>query len=82
MLPRACLSESVRALTYSHGQGPGQRGPTLGAYVAIALPAVATALCSLTHATATVSQDNKPKPAAKPMKKGSAYVALAGEGRA
>jgi hypothetical protein len=47
-----------------------------------ALPAVATALCSLTHATATVSQDNKPKPAAKPMKKGSAYVALAGEGRA
>tara|TARA_B100000795_G_scaffold140985_1_gene105550 strand:+ start:410 stop:862 length:453 start_codon:yes stop_codon:yes gene_type:complete len=42
-----------------------------------ALPAVATAP-SLTDATATMSQDNKPKPAAQPLKKGSAYVAHAG----
>merc|ERR1719352_492939 len=34
-------------------------------------------LPALTHATARTSQDNKPKPAAKPMKKGSAYVASA-----
>ena len=35
-------------------------------------------LPALTHATARTSQDNKPKAAAKPMKKGSAYVASAG----